>query len=316
MLSKIRNETPPHVELPRSYNAAVDLLDRHVMEGRGDRIAVIDDEGRYTYRDLAARADRAAGALKAMGVQPEQRVALVMLDGVDFPATFLGAIKLGAVPVPLNTMLTPEDYTYMLRDSRARAVIASAALYEKLKPAIAACPGIEIAVIGASEGAPSWRVLVEEAEPITHAADTTPDDIAFWLYSSGSTGKPKGAMHVHGSLMWTAALYALPVLGLRPDDIVYSAAKLFFAYGLGNALTFPLAAGATAVLCADRPAPATVLRIMKQHKPTVFGGVPTLFAQLLADPTWTREAMPALRISTSAGEALPKHISERWKERV
>ncbi|MEO8841174.1 MAG: benzoate-CoA ligase family protein [Kofleriaceae bacterium] len=316
MLSKLRNETPPHVELPRSYNAAVDLLDRHVMEGRGDRIAVIDDEGRYTYRDLAARADRSAGALQAMDVQPEQRVALVMLDGVDFPAAFLGAIKLGAVPVPLNTMLTAEDYTYMLRDSRARAVIASAALYDKLRPAIAACPGIAVAVIGAAEAAPSWRVLVEEAEPITHAADTTPDDVAFWLYSSGSTGKPKGAMHVHGSLMWTAALYALPVLGLRPDDVVYSAAKLFFAYGLGNALTFPFAAGATAVLCAERPTPATVLRVMKEHRPTVFGGVPTLFAQLLADPAWTREALPALRISTSAGEALPKHISERWKERA
>ena len=316
MLSKVVNASPPHVELPRSYNAAVDLLDRHVMEGRGDRIAVIDDEGRYTYRELAARADRAAGALKAMGVQPEQRVALAMLDGVDFPATFLGAIKLGAVPIPLNTMLTAADYTYMLRDSRARALIASATLYEKLKPAIVACPGIATALIGASEDALSWRVLVEEAEPITHAAETTPDDVAFWLYSSGSTGKPKGAMHLHGSLMWTAALYALPVLGIRPDDVVYSAAKLFFAYGLGNALTFPFAVGATAVLCAERSAPATVLRVMKEHRPTIFCGVPTLFAQMLADPAWTREALPALRVSISAGEALPKHISERWKQRT
>jgi benzoate-CoA ligase family protein len=327
-LSRIRaGASPPHVELPRSYNAAVDLLDRHVLEGRGDRIAVIDDDGHYTYRDLAARADRAAGALRDLGVQPEQRVALVLLDGIDFPAAFLGAIKLGAVPVPLNTMLTPEDYTYMLRDSRARVVIASAALYGKLGPAVAACPGIAVAVVGTAVrgpadqsgkmiNAPSWRRLVEEAAPITHAAETTPDDIAFWLYSSGSTGKPKGAMHLHGSLMWTAALYALPILGIRPDDIVYSAAKLFFAYGLGNALTFPFAAGATAVLCSERPAPATVLRVMQQHRPTIFGGVPTLFAQLLADAAWGRDAMPALRVSTSAGEALPKHISERWKERT
>jgi benzoate-CoA ligase len=318
MLSKIHAAPgeSPRVELPRTYNAAVDLLDRHVIEGRGDRIAVIDDDGRYTYRELAARADRAAGALKAMGVRPEQRVILVMLDSVDFPSAFLGAIKMGAVPVPLNTMLTADDYTYMLRDSRASAVIFSASLYEKLRPAITACPGVATAVIGASEDAPSWRVLVEQAEPITHAAETTPDDVAFWLYSSGSTGKPKGAMHVHGSLMWTAALYALPVLGIQPDDIVYSAAKLFFAYGLGNALTFPFAAGATAVLVADRPSPATVLRVMKEHRPTIFGGVPTLFAQMLADGSWTRDAMPALRISTSAGEALPKHISERWKERT
>src|SRR3569832_967894 len=165
---------PPHVELPRSYNAAVALLDRHVLEGRGDRIAVIDDDGHYTYRDLAARADRAAGALRDLGVQPEQRVALVLLDGVDFPAAFLGAIKLGAVPVPLNTLLTPEDYTYMLRDSRARAVIASAALYGKLGPAIEACPGIAVGVVGSASYEPSWRWLVEEGVPITHAAEITP----------------------------------------------------------------------------------------------------------------------------------------------
>jgi benzoate-CoA ligase family protein len=308
--------SPPHVELPRSYNATVDLLDRHVMEGRGDRVAVIDDDGRHTYAELAARADRAAGALRDLGVQPEQRVALVMHDGVDFPAAFLGAIKLGAVPVPLNTLLTPDDYTYMLRDMRARAVIASAPLYGKLGPAIAALPGIAVAVVGTATDAPSWRMLVEEAAPITQAAETTPDDVAFWLYSSGSTGKPKGAMHVHGSLMWTAALYALPILGIRPDDIVFSAAKLFFAYGLGNALTFPFAAGATAVLCSERPTPTTVLRVLKEHRPTIFCGVPTLFASLLADTSWNRDAHPGLRVSTSAGEALPKHIGERWRERT
>ncbi len=315
-LSSFRAGEPPHLELPRSYNAAVDLLDRHVIEGRGDKVAVIDDDGRYTYAELAARADRAAGALKAMGVQPEQRVAIVMLDGVDYPAAFLGAIKLGAVPVLLNTMLTPDDYTYMLRDSRARAVIASASLYAKLAPAIRACPGIAVAVVGAATDAPSWRVLVEEAEPIAHAAETTPDDIAFWLYSSGSTGKPKGAMHLHGSLMWTAVLYGQGVLGIRADDVVYSAAKLYFAYGLGNALTFPFSVGATAVLCADRPSPATVMRVMKEHHPTIFGGVPTLFAQLLNDPAWTKAEVASLRYSTSAGEALPKHISERWAERT
>jgi benzoate-CoA ligase family protein len=316
-LSSIRpSPTGPRVELPRSYNAAVDLLDRHVIEGRGDRLAVIDDDGRHTYAELAARADRAAGALAAMGVQPEQRVAIAMLDCVDLPAAFLGAIKLGAVPVLLNTMLTPDDYTYMLRDSRARAVIASASLYDKLRPAIAACPGIGIAVIGTATDAPSWRVLVEEATPITHPAETTPDDVAFWLYSSGSTGKPKGAMHLHGSLMWTAALYGQGVLGIRPDDVVYSAAKLYFAYGLGNALTFPFSVGATAVLCAERPSPATVMRVIKAHRPTLFGGVPTLFAQLLADPSWDAEAVASLRYSMSAGEALPRHISERWKERT
>ncbi|CAN5632982.1 benzoate-CoA ligase family protein [soil metagenome] len=316
-LSTIRaGEAAPHVELPRSYNAAVDLLDRHVFEGRGGKVAVIDDEGRYTYAELAARADRAAGALAAMGVQPEQRVAIVMLDGVDVPAAFLGAIKLGAVPVLLNTMLTPEDYTYMLRDSRARVVIASASLYAKLGPAIEACPGVGVAIVGTGPDAPSWRLLLEAAAPITHVAETTPDDVAFWLYSSGSTGKPKGAMHLHGSLMWTAALYGQGVLDIQPDDIVYSAAKLYFAYGLGNALTFPFSVGATAVLCSERPSPATVMRVMQEHRPTIFGGVPTLFAQLLADPSWTHDVVASLRYSISAGEALPKHISERWKART
>ena len=287
-------ESPPRVALPRAYNAAVDLLDRHVLEGRGDRLAVIDDDGRYTYRELAARVDRAATALAELGVQPEQRVALCLLDSVDFPAAFLGAIKLGAVPVPMNTLLTPSDYAYMLTDMRARAVIASPSLVDKLGPAIAACPGIALAVTGGS-----WRERLDRDAPIARAAETTSDDVAFWLYSSGSTGKAKGAMHLHGSLIWTAALYARPILGILPDDIVYSAAKLFFAYGLGNALTFPLSVGATAVLCADRPTPATVMRVMREHRPTIFGGVPTLFASLLAEPALGE--LSHVRVSTSAG---------------
>ncbi len=290
--------------LPRAYNAAVDLLSR----GRRERVAVIDDDGRYTYAELADRAARAATALAELGVQPEQRVALCLLDSVEFPVAFLGALLLGAVPVPLNTLLTADDYLYMLTDMRARAVIASPALIDKLGPAIAACPDIAVAVTGEA-----WSELVDRAAPLAHPAATTPDDVGFWLYSSGSTSKPKGAMHLHGSLIRTAELYARPILGIREDDVVYSAAKLFFAYGLGNALTFPLAAGATAVLSADRPTPATVLRVMAAHRPTIFCGVPTLFASLLADPALG--ALP-IRISTSAGEALPKHIGERWRERV
>jgi benzoate-CoA ligase family protein len=286
------------------YNAAVDLLDRHVIEGRGDRIAVIDDGGPTTYAELAAYASAAAGALAEMGVVPEQRVALVMLDSADWIATFLGAIKLGAVPVPLNTNLTADDYAYMLRDMRAAAVIAS-------EPLVAKIAHRNLAIDGED-----WQQRIARARPIEHAAETTPDDVAFWLYSSGSTGKPKGAMHVQSSAMQTAQLYAQPILGIRPDDRIYSAAKLFFAYGLGNALTFPFSVGATAVLCRERPSPATVLRVMREHRPTIFGGVPTLFAQLLADPQLTREAVGPLRISTSAGEALPKHVGERWRERT
>jgi benzoate-CoA ligase len=312
--------SPPHVELPRDYNAAYDLLQRHVDEGRGDHVAIIDDDGSHTYRAVAERALRAAGALAGLGVVPEQRVALCMLDSVDFVATFLGAIALGAVPVPLNTLLTADDYAYLVRDMRAAALIASDALVPKLgaaASAVRAVAGCRTALGGDLGKLPSWRALIDQAAPLPAFAATTPDDVAFWLYSSGSTGKAKGAMHLHGSLIWTAALYAQPILGIRPDDVVYSAAKLFFAYGLGNALTFPFSVGGTAVLSAERPTPATVMRVMRAHQPTIFCGVPTLFAALLADPTLSRDATSTrLRISTSAGEALPRHIGEKWRERM
>jgi benzoate-CoA ligase family protein len=291
-----------------------------VDEGRGDRVAVIDDDGRHTYRAVAERALRAAGALAGLGVVPEQRVALCMLDSVDTVATFLGAIALGAIPVPLNTLLTSDDYAYLVRDMRAAALIASDALLPKLGAAassLRAVAGCETALGGDLGKLPSWRTLIDQTAPLPAFAATTLDDVAFWLYSSGSTGKAKGAMHLHGSLMWTAALYAQPILGIRADDVVYSAAKLFFAYGLGNALTFPFSVGATAVLCAERPTPAAVMRVMRTHQPTIFGGVPTLFASLLADPALSRDTTSArLRISTSAGEALPRHIGERWRERM
>jgi benzoate-CoA ligase family protein len=316
--------SPPRLSFPRDYNAAVDLLDRHVAEGRGDRIAVRDDRGDFTYSELADRAARAASALKDLGVEMEQRVLLCMLDTVDFPAVFLGAIKLGAVPVPVNTLLTASDYAFLLEDSRARVLVVSDALLPKLEPAIAAARFLKTVVIASTplggaetnSGHPRLDALLRAAEPLTAAAPTSPDDVAFWLYSSGSTGSPKGVLHLHAHLAQTAALYATGVLGLRSDDVIYSAAKLFFAYGLGNALTFPFFAGATAVLCAERPTPETVLRVMREKRPTLFAGVPTLFASILADPANDRKrGSPALRACISAGEALPKEIGEAWRAR-
>ena len=321
MYSRVDMSTsPPVIELPRTYNLAADLLERHVVEDRGERIAIIDADGRHSYAALWERTRRAASALHALGVQAEQRVALCMLDTAELPAAFLGAIALGAVPVPLNTLLTTDDYRYMLRDSRARALVVSDALLGKLTPAIADTPTLEAVAVarsplGGEPGAfPRWEPLVEDAAPLAQLAHTTPDDVAFWLYSSGSTGKPKGAMHVHQSPIATAALYARAILGIREDDIVFSAAKLFFAYGLGNSLTFPFSVGATAVLLADRPTPGAVLQTIAQHAPTIFCGVPTLFASLLADPALGR--LPSLRVSTSAGEALPRHVGEKWRDRV
>ncbi|CAN5863343.1 benzoate-CoA ligase family protein [soil metagenome] len=311
---------PPTVAVPRSYNAAADLLQRHVLEGRGERIAVIDADGRHTYAALWERAARAEMVLREIGVQPEQRVALAMLDTAELPAVFLGAIAMGAVPVLLNTLLTTDDYRFMLRDSRATAVITSDHMVPKLAPAIAESPFVRAAAVartplGGDAGPyPRWETMVEQTGPIENVRETTADDVAFWLYSSGSTGKPKGAMHVHSSLILTAALYGRGVLGIREDDVVFSAAKLFFAYGLGNSLTFPFSVGATTVLFADRCTPPAVLKVFDDHQPTIFGGVPTLFASLLANPDLKRQEK--LRVSTSAGEALPRHVGEKWRDRV
>ncbi len=286
------------------YNAAVDLLDRNVAEGRGARIAYIDDHGPTTYAALVDRVNRMANVLGALGVGPEQRLMLVMLDSVDFPVVFLAALKAGVVPVPVNTLLTSNDYAFMLADSRARVAIVSDALLAKVTPVAAGVRVVPTSALGE---------LLAHAEPTFEPAATTPDDVAFWLYSSGSTGKPKGAIHLHAHLMRTATLYGKNVLGVGEGDVIYSAAKLFFAYGLGNALTFPLSVGATAVLTEERVTPAVVARVMRERSPTIFCGVPTLFASLLADGSF--DVSRALRVSTSAGEALPKHVGEAWKKR-
>ncbi len=308
------SSVPPRIEIPRDYNASVDLIDANLAAGRGDKVAVIDDAGSYTYAELAQRVNRCGNALRALGVGLEQRVLMCMLDTIDFPALFLGAIRIGAVPVPINTLLTADDYAYMLRDSRARVAVVSAPLFEKFRPALAdprVLAGVVVAG-GAAAGYPSLSALTREASPELNPAPTVADDAAFWLYSSGSTGSPKGAIHVQSSLVQTAELYARPVLGIQAEDVVFSAAKLFFAYGLGNALTFPFRAGATAVLMAERPTPAAVAQVLRQHKPTIFYGVPTLYAALLASGEMPKRDELRLRRCASAGEALPKDLGERW----
>jgi 4-hydroxybenzoate-CoA ligase/benzoate-CoA ligase len=288
-----------------------------VPEGRGAKVAFIDDAGPITYAELALRVNRAGNLLLAQGVRPEQRVALCLLDSRDFPALFWGAIKIGAVPVPLNTLLTTADYDFMLRDSRAVVLAASDALLEKFRPILDGQPHLQkILVSGTAQALQSLDDLLAAAGDTLTAAPTTADDIAFWLYSSGSTGQPKGAMHLHSDLVNTAVLYGQNVLGIRADDVVYSAAKLFFAYGLGNAMTFPLHAGATAVLVAERPTPACVMRVLQTRRPTVFYGVPTLYAAILADPAnGVSRSSDRLRLCVSAGEALPEDIGRRWQQR-
>ncbi|HVL58812.1 MAG TPA: benzoate-CoA ligase family protein [Burkholderiaceae bacterium] len=315
-----RTSSPPAIEIPRDYNAAHDLLQRNLAAGRGERIAYIDDSGQYSYSDLARRASRFASALATLDVRREERVMICMLDTIDWPVAFLGAIKAGVVPVAVNTLLKPPDYEYMLRDSRATALFVSDALLPSFDGLPARLPGLRHVVVSGARGAASFDALLSAGRDGFAAADTVADEPCFWLYSSGSTGAPKGTVHVHSSLIQTAELYARPVLGMRDDDLVFSAAKLFFAYGLGNALTFPLAVGATTVLMAERPTPEAVFArltgavpaALAGRRPTIFCGVPTLFAAMLASPSLPPREQLAIRVCASAGEALSQRIGERF----
>jgi benzoate-CoA ligase len=301
--------------LPSAFNFTEHLIARNA--GRAERVAYIDDRTQLTYGALADAIHRFATVLRENGVRREERVLLLAHDCVEWPIAFLGAIDAGIVPVAVNTLLTADDYAYLLAHSHARAAIVSEALLPTLERALArGGHDVEtIWVIGATR-APSatlrdFAADLERAQP-GEPAKTHPDDVAFWLYSSGSTGSPKGTVHTHANPYWTDELYAKNVLGLREDDVCFSAAKLFFAYGLGNALTFPLSAGATTILMAERPTPASVFKRLVERRPTVFYGVPTLYAAMLAAPDLPARSNVAMRVCASAGEALPKDIGERF----
>jgi benzoate-CoA ligase len=311
-----RRKSPPEIIMPRQFNAAHDLLERNINEGRADKIAYIDDNGSYTFQDLVDRANQTANALTDLGLVMEDRLMIIQTDTVDFPATFLGAIKVGIIPIAVNTLLTSDDYEFMLDDSRAKALIVSSSFITKLTPAIEKSKYLKHTIVSGEAASPyeHLQTLQRDADRACEPALTSSDDTCFWLYSSGSTGTPKGTVHIHSSLAYTAELYAVPILGIKEDDIVFSAAKLFFAYGLGNGLTFPLTVGATTVLMAERPTPAAVFKRLKTHQPTIFYGVPTLFGAMLASDDLPDQSEISIRISTSAGEALPSDIGTRWTQ--
>src|SRR6266851_9176769 len=217
--------TGPGTAVPRELNAAVDLIERNLRAGRAGKLAFRDDRESLTYGELAERVDRCANALRQLGLEPEQRVLLLLLDTVDFPVAFLGAIKAGVVPVPVNTLLTPADYDFMLRDSRARALIVSDALHDRVAPLLDQQPALRHVIVSGADGKgrPRFGDLLAKAEPKAIPAPTTADDVCFWLYSSGSTGTPKGAVHLHSHLTLTAELYAKPILGIAESDVVFSA---------------------------------------------------------------------------------------------
>ncbi|CAG4922383.1 benzoate-CoA ligase family protein [Paraburkholderia saeva] len=304
---------------PVHFNFAAHLFT--LNEARSPKPAYIDDNSVTTYGELESLARRFASVLTKLGIHPEERVLLVMHDTTDLPIAFLGALYAGVVPVVANTLLTPADYTYMLDHSRARAVIATDALLPTIAQALADTSNEGcVLIVSQPQNAdlPGEHVFRRMIDASTLRATPWPshaDDFAFWLYSSGSTGKPKGTVHTHANLYWTAELYGKRVLGIREDDVVFSAAKLFFAYGLGNALTFPLSVGATAILMAGRPTPEAVFAQFTRHKPTIFYGVPTLYAGMLASPDLPQRADVRLRVCTSAGEALPRETGEHFTER-
>jgi benzoate-CoA ligase len=312
------SESPPRVTVPREYNAAADLVERNLVAGRRERIAFIDDSGTYSYAELAERVNRCANAWRRLGLRAEDRVVLLLHDSIDFPTAFLGAIWAGIVPIPCNTLLTASDYEYLLGDSRARAVVVSAPLAPLIAPLSGKLDVLDNLIVSgdAPHGTRRFAEWTAAESSDAAVAATTADDVCFWLYSSGSTGSPKGAVHLHADLIQTAELYARPVLGITGDDVVFSAAKLFFAYGLGNALTFPLAVGATSLLMAERPTPTAVFKRLVEQRPTIFYGVPTLYAAMLASDAFPARAQLALRRCASAGEALPADLGKRWYEKT
>jgi benzoate-CoA ligase len=307
--------------LPEEFNAASYFVDRHIAERRGDKVAIECEDLRVTYRQLFESVNRVGNALRALDVRPEERVFLLLLDTPEFAASFFGAIKIGAVPVPVNTLLKPADYEFLLDNSRARVAIVSDSLLTHLQAIPAERRGYleKIIVVGSAEGAgaQSFATWIHNSSASLNAARTSKDDAAFWLYSSGSTGRPKACVHLQHDTVVCAERYAKAILGATEHDRFFSVAKLFFAYGLGNGLYFSLAVGGTSILLPGPPRPQSVFDTVERFRPTLFFSVPSNFAKLLAHepdggPT---PDFSSVRHAVSAGECLPAAIFHRFKDR-
>ncbi len=338
--------TIPSVIVPEQFNVATAFLDRHIIEGRGAKPAIYYEGATYTYAQIAELANRVGNGLLELGLDMEQRVGLLLLDSPQFAAAFFGAIKIGAVPVPMNTMLRPEDYVYMLNDSRAHILLIHAVLWQPLQSIVPQLKYLRHVVVVENVGVPlvgtqapsvplvatqtpvgpslagtktptvhDFDQWVDKASSSLEAAETSKDDSAFWLYSSGSTGFPKGCVHLQHDMIYCTEYYAKPILGIYEDDITFSSAKLFFAYGLGNNLYFPFGVGASAVHYPGRTVAEDMFKVVEQYRPTIFYGVPTLYASMLALPDASKRFdFSSVRLCVSAGEALPADILQRFQQ--
>ena len=311
------------MDLPEQLNAAAVLVDDHLTQGRAAKPAILCGPRTVTYAQLHESVNRFGNVLRDLGVRMEERVALLLPDSPEWVFVFFGAIKAGAVAIPMNTMLAAKDYDYMLNDSRARVLVVHASFLDRIAPIRDRLRHLEhLIVVGpAADGLPTdaasaFDRLMEAASPSLEPVVTSKDDMAFWLYSSGTTGFPKGAIHLHHDMIVAADLYARDTIGLAESDVSFSVAQLFFAFGLGNGLYFPLRTGGTTVLLPDRPVPERVFETIDRFQPTVFYSVPTSYAALLQEAEKTgRTSLGRVRMCVSAGETLPRKIFLSWRER-
>ena len=310
-----RSRAPATLEFAPDFNVVVPFIDRHLDEGRAEKVAIRGAFGEVTYGELARRVSRCGNALASLGIGARDRVLMIVKDCPEFFYLFWGAIRAGLIPVPLNTLLRADDYAYMIEDSECRALVYSPEFAGEVVPALAAARHKPLHVMTA-EGEGSIATLMESASEALDPAPAAPDDDCFWLYSSGSTGRPKGVVHAHRNIPLTCEHYAVGILGLGEDDVNFSAAKLFFAYGLGNAMTFPLWVGGVAALSPARPTPEMTFEMIETYRPTVFYGVPTLYAAQLKAMEAAAPDLSSVRCYVSAGEALPPDLFRRWREKT
>lgn len=305
------------IEVPDRYNVTDAFVDRHIREGRGERIAVTCGPRQLTYAEIAEQINRAGNALLEMGIQEEQRVMLLLPDIPEFVVAYFAAMKIGAVAVPTNTSLRDSDYTYFLDESRARALIVDSSIYAQVEPILSARRYLRHVIVcgEAVEGQKHWDALLSSSSPVLESVPSSKDDPAFWLWTSGSTGRSKAAIHLHQDWIHCAEHYARGILGIEATDVTFSSSKLFHAYGLGNALMFPFHVAARTVLHSARPQTAAILETVEKTKPTLFFSVPTLYAAMLQEAERHQFDFSSVRLAVSAAEPLPAEIFRRWQKR-